>query len=43
MKKEHKLQRNLDSTFEAELKLCSLSVLTTWWQGMVCVGSGDRP
>ena len=30
MKKEHKLQRNLDSTFEAELKLCSLSGLTTW-------------
>ena len=30
MKKEHKLQRNLDSTFEAELKICSLSGLTTW-------------
>ena len=30
MKKEHKLQRNLDSTFEAELKLCSLSGLITW-------------
>ena len=40
MQKEHKLQRNLDSTFEAELKPCSLSGLTTWWQQMVCVGSG---
>ena len=43
MKKEHKLQRNLDSTFEAELKLCSLSGLTTWWHQMVCVGSGHGP
>ena len=43
MKKEHKVQRNLNPTFQAELKICSLCGLTTWWQRMVCVGSGDGP
>ena len=43
MKKEHKVQRNLDPTFQAELKLCSHCGPTTWWQRMLCVGSGDGP
>ena len=41
MKIKHKVQRKLDPTFQAELKLCSLCGLTTWWQRVVCVGSGD--
>ena len=41
MKIKHKVQRKLDHTFQAELKLCSLCGLTTWWKRVVCVGSGD--
>ena len=43
MKIKHKIQRKLDPSFQAALKLCSLLGLTTWWQRMVCVGSGDGP
>ena len=41
MKIKHKVQRKLDPTFQAELKLCSLCGPTTWWQRMVCAGSRD--
>ena len=41
MKIKHKVQRKLDPTFQAELKLCSLCGPTTWWQWVVCAGSGD--
>ena len=42
---KHKVQRRLDPTFQAELKmkLCSLCGSTTWWQRVVCAGSGDGP
>ena len=43
MKIKHKVQRKLDPTFQAELKLCSLCGPTTWWQQVVCVGSGNGP
>ena len=43
MKINHKVQRKLDPSFQAELKLCSLCGPTTWWQRMVCAGSGDWP
>lgn len=43
MKINHKVQRKLDPSFQAELKLCSLCGPTTWWQQMVCAGSGDWP
>ena len=43
MKIKHKVQRKLDPTFQAELKLCSLCGPTPWWQRVVCVGSGDWP
>ena len=41
MKIKHKVQRRLDPTFQAELKLCSLCGPTPWWQRVVCAGSGD--
>ena len=43
MKIKHKVQRKLDPTFQAELKLCSLCGPTTWWQWVVCAGSRDGP
>ena len=43
MKIKHKVQRKLNPTFQAELKLCSLCGPTTWWQRVVCAGSGDGP
>ena len=43
MKIKHKVQRKLDPTFQAELKLCSLCGPTTWWQQVVCAGSGNGP
>ena len=43
MKVKHKVQRKLDPTFQAELKLCNLCGLTPWWQRVVCAGSGDWP
>ena len=43
MKIKHKVQRKLDPTFQAELKLCSLCGPTPWWQGVVCAGSEDWP
>ena len=41
MKIKHKVQRKLDPTFQAELNLCILCGPTTWWQWVVCAGSGD--
>ena len=38
---KHKVQRKLDPTFQAELNLCILCGPTTWWQWVVCAGSGD--
>ena len=43
MKIKHKVQRKLDPTFQAELKLCSLCGPTPWWQQRDCAGSGDWP
>ena len=43
MKIKHKVQRKLDPTFQAELKLCSLCGPTTWWQQVVCAWSGNGP
>ena len=43
MKIKHKVQRKLDPTFQAELKLCSLCRPTTWWHWVVCAGSRDGP
>ena len=41
MKIKHKVQRKLDPTFQAELNLCIFCGPTTWWQWVVCAGSGD--
>ena len=43
MKIKHKVQKNLNPTFQAELNHSSLCGLTQWWQWVVCVGSGDWP
>lgn len=40
---KHKVQRKLDPTFQAALRICILCGLTTWWQRVVCAGSGDGP
>ena len=38
---KHKVQRKVYPTFQAELNLCILCGPTTWWQWVVCAGSGD--
>ena len=43
MKIKHKVQRKLHPNFQAELRLCCLCSLTTWWHWVVCAGSRDGP
>ena len=40
---KHKVQRKLDPTFQAALRICILCGPTTLWQRVVCAGSGDGP